>query len=247
MMSNMNPTGVTVRRTCSPPESSSSGGQRTRAAGGGEQRWRSQRTEDTSLSTVGDVRGRMGSRGLWFPLWEMWLRTWVGLFGRTGPGTEAVSTWARDVESDTLRPGAVASQRGGPHSGRVVSRGQQGQVDTPKLGISKAGHTQHCGLLRATQNSWLGRGQGHRLGLGQGASGVPTSPRRRYLISYLRISPLGSDGSSQRRRTLLLLAASQATFPGIPSASPVGESIRQPPQVQSCATRGVSVNNGLHV
>lgn len=35
MMSNMSPTGVTVRRTCSPPESSSSGGQRTRAVGGG--------------------------------------------------------------------------------------------------------------------------------------------------------------------------------------------------------------------
>lgn len=58
--------------------------------------------------------------------------------------------------------------------------------------------------------------------------GVPTSPRRRYLISYLRMSPLGSGGSSQRRRTLLLLAASQATFPGIPSASPAGEAIRQP-------------------
>lgn len=56
---------------------------------------------------------------------------------------------------------------------------------------------------------------------------VPTSPRRRYLISYLRMSPLGSGGSSQRKMTLLLPAAFQATFPGMPSASPVGGGIRQ--------------------
>ena len=100
-------------------------------------------------------------------------------------------------------------------------------MDTPKLGISQAGHTQYCGLLRATQNSMLGRGWRHKLGPGSGAPGIPTSPKRRYLISYLRMSPLGSGGSSQRRRTLLLLAVSHSTFPGIPSASPAGEGIRQ--------------------
>lgn len=73
---------------------------------------------------------------------------------------------------------------------------------------------------------------------------MPTSPKRRYLISYLRISPLGSDGSSQRRRTLLLLAASQATFPGIPSASPAGESIREPSHKDShVSLKDVSLNN----
>lgn len=56
---------------------------------------------------------------------------------------------------------------------------------------------------------------------------VPTSPRRRYLISYLRMSPLGSGGSSQCKMTLLLPAAFQATFPGMPSASPVGGGIWQ--------------------
>lgn len=67
-----------------------------------------------------------------------------------------------------------------------------------------------------------------------GGPGVPTSPKRRYLISYLRMRPLGSGGSSQRRRTLLLLAASQATFPGMPSASPAGEGTRQPsPSISS--------------
>lgn len=78
-------------------------------------------------------------------------------------------TWARDVESDTLCPGSVASQRGCPNSGGVVSGGQKGQVDPPKLGISQAGHAQHGGLLRTTSNSWLRKGWRQKLGLGKGA------------------------------------------------------------------------------
>lgn len=78
-----------------------------------------------------------------------------------------------------------------------------------------------------------------------GPPGVPTSPKRRYLISYLRMSPLGSGGSSQRRRTLLLLAASQATFPGMPSASPVGEGISQPnPTVSESGSNARGLNGG---
>lgn len=41
------------------------------------------------------------------------------------------------------------------------------------------------------------------------------------------MSPLGSGGSSQCKVTLLLPAAFQATFPGMPSASPVGGGVWQ--------------------
>lgn len=77
----------------------------------------------------------MATRFLWFPPQAMWLGPQLGLWERRS-GTEAMSTWAWDVESDTFCPGAVASQRGCPNSGGVVSRGQQGQLDTPKFGIS---------------------------------------------------------------------------------------------------------------
>lgn len=76
MMSNMSPTGVTVRRTCSPPESSSSGGQRTRAVGGGAKMEKSEGRGHFSfrsgrcagkdglkgpvVSTVGDVAADLG-------------------------------------------------------------------------------------------------------------------------------------------------------------------------------------------
>lgn len=208
-MSSRSPTGVMVR-TYRPPESSSSGGQQ---AGAMEVGAETEPSEGRGHFSPGS--GRCG--------WGLGRAV-----GRVGARGCAVPTGAGDVESHALCPGAVARQRGCPHPGRVVPGGQQGQVDAPKLGISEAGHTQHCGLLRATQNSWLGGGCGRQVGLAPGGSSrAPTSPRRRYLISYLRMRPLGSDGSSQRRRTLLLLAASQATFPGIPSASPVGEGVRQ--------------------
>lgn len=92
MMSSMSPTGVTVRRTCSPPESSSSGGQKT-AEG---QRWRSQKKRKNSNNCKKMVKSRTqwemrmwggwgGSwGGLWFPQWEMWVGVQVGLFGNTG-------------------------------------------------------------------------------------------------------------------------------------------------------------------
>lgn len=47
---------------------------------------------------------------------------------------------------------------------------------------------------------------------------VLTSLSRLYLISYLRMRPLGFSGSRQRRRTLFLLAGSQVRFPGMLSA-----------------------------
>lgn len=48
--------------------------------------------------------------------------------------------------------------------------------------------------------------------------GVLTSLSRLYLISYLRMSPLGFRGSSQRSRTLFLPAGSHVTLPGMLSA-----------------------------
>lgn len=121
---------MTVRRTCRPPESSSSGGQQAGT------------TEVGAEMETSEGRGQLsfhsGPCG-----WGL------------GSGPEAVRTGAGDVESHALCPGAVARQRGCPHPGRVVPGGQQSQVDAPKLGISEAGHTQHCGLLRVTWNSWL--------------------------------------------------------------------------------------------
>lgn len=64
------------------------------------------------------------------------------------------------------------------------------------------------------QDRGTGRGQGEGVGL--------TSVSRLYLISYLRMSPLGLCGCSQRSRTLFLLAGSQVTFPGMLSASTGG-------------------------
>lgn len=49
-------------------------------------------------------------------------------------------------------------------------------------------------------------------------SRVLTSLSRLYLISYLRMSPLGLRGSCQRNSTLFLLAGSQVTLPGMLSA-----------------------------
>lgn len=141
-------------------------------------------------------------------------------------GKQVYLTWTSDVEGDTFCPGAIASQGGGSDSSRVVPGGQQSQVDPTNFGISKTGHTKHCGLLWAAQTaSWE---WGGRAGPDQDRGvWVPTSPRRRYLISYLRMSPLGSAGSSQCKMTLFLPAAFQATFPGMPSASPAGGSIEQ--------------------
>lgn len=99
-------------------------------------------------------------------------------------------------------------------------------MDPTYFGISKTGHTKHCGLLWTAQTAGWGAGGGADPGWGRGGW-VPTSPRRRYLISYLRMSPLGSGGSSQCKVTLLLPATFQATFPGMLSASPVGGGIWQ--------------------
>lgn len=141
-------------RTYRPPESSSSGGQQ---AGAMEVGAETEPSEGRGHFSPGS--GRCG--------WGLGRAV-----GRVGARGCAVPTGAGDVESHALCPGAVARQRGCPHPGRVVPGGQQGQVDAPKLGISEAGHTQHCGLLRATQNSWLGGGCGRQVGLAPGEGGV---------------------------------------------------------------------------
>lgn len=61
---------------------------------------------------------------------------------------------------------------------------------------------------------------------GIGGTGLVTSFSRLYLISYLRMSPLGFLGSCQRSKTLFLLAGSQVTLPGMLSASARGQSRR---------------------
>lgn len=80
----MNPTGVTVRRMCSPPVSSASGG-----GGWGE-------------STGQDGSCFLGNTGEW---------RWAGLMlNEHWTGKQACLTWTGDVEGNTVSPGTISSQ-----------------------------------------------------------------------------------------------------------------------------------------
>lgn len=101
------------------------------------------------------VRGQQRAwlrRRVEFPPWER-RRSQAGRRNLPRAGELRVCTWAGDVEGHTVGPGAVASQRSGSNSRGVVSRGEQGQVHPPKLGVSQTGNTQHSGLLRGSKEA----------------------------------------------------------------------------------------------
>lgn len=161
----------------------------------------------------GDVRGQ---RTLLFPQWAMWLGVRAGGCAYRGRGCRKPRSLSRSRCPPARSPAPWPSS----------SRGAAGPGGRPQTWhIGGGTHTALWPPEGDTTAGW--EDAGAHWGRARASSGVPTSPRRRYLISYLRMRPLGSDGSSQRRRTLLLLAASQATFPGMPSASPVGEGVGQ--------------------